>query len=302
MKLLSVSKIWNTANHNAFTDLIYFNNLFYCAFREAKGHLTYDGKIRVLVSSDAKTWNSLALLSLDKKDIRDPKFSITPNNELMLNAALRLENKEGKYNFKSVTWFYNNKNFSDAFFCSSSLGAWRWSTTWHKNIAYSFAYTGKHNLGCLYNSNDGKTWQIVQNEVFPKADECGNESSIVFSSNDDASCLLRRDNGTFTAMFGTSKPPYTKWIWKDLKRYVGGPKMIYINKKFLIAGRFHDEESYTALSWLDINNMKLEKPFKVPSSGDSSYPGLVYKDKIVYMSYYSSHEDKTSIYLALIKI
>lgn len=303
MKLISVSKIWDKANHNAFTDLIYFNNLFYCAFREGTDHLSYDGKVRVLVSSDTKTWSSLTLLALENKDIRDPKFSISSNNELMINAALRIEDENEKYKFQSLTWFYTkNKSFSKPFFCQTSLGAWRWSTTWNDNVAYSFAYTGKHKLGCLYKSNDGKTWQIVQDKVFPKAKECGNESSIVFLPNNQAYCLLRRDKGEFTAMFGSSKAPYKKWIWKDLNRYIGGPKMIYVNEKFLIAGRFNEEESYTALAWFDLNNMELQKPFKVPSSGDSSYPGLVYKDKMVYMSYYSSHEDKTSIYLAHIKI
>ncbi|NLX66267.1 MAG: hypothetical protein GXZ19_05770 [Bacteroidales bacterium] len=32
-----VSKIWGEAPHSAFTDLIRFNNKFYCTFREASG-------------------------------------------------------------------------------------------------------------------------------------------------------------------------------------------------------------------------------------------------------------------------
>ena len=38
-----------------------------------------------------------------------------------------------------------------------------------------------------------------------------------------------------------------------------------------------------------------------PSGGDTSYPGLVWHDGLLWMSYYSSHEGKTSIYLAKIK-
>jgi len=41
---------------------------------------------------------------------------------------------------------------------------------------------------------------------------------------------------------------------------------------------------------------------KLPSGGDTSYPGMVWHNNMLYISYYSSHEGKTSIYLAKIKI
>ena len=39
----------------------------------------------------------------------------------------------------------------------------------------------------------------------------------------------------------------------------------------------------------------------LPSSGDCSYPGLVWHDDRLWMSYYSSHEGKANIYLAVIR-
>src|ERR687885_138039 len=54
---LTVTKIWSTAPHSAFTSLIRFNNAFYCSFREGSGHMPgTDGKIRVIRSVDGKTW------------------------------------------------------------------------------------------------------------------------------------------------------------------------------------------------------------------------------------------------------
>lgn len=41
---------------------------------------------------------------------------------------------------------------------------------------------------------------------------------------------------------------------------------------------------------------------KLPSGGDSSYPGMVMHNGLLWMSYYSSHEGKTSIYLAKIAL
>ena len=39
-----------------------------------------------------------------------------------------------------------------------------------------------------------------------------------------------------------------------------------------------------------------------PSSGDCSYPGLVWHDRLLWMSYYSTHEGHTAIYLATVRI
>ena len=42
----------------------------------------------------------------------------------------------------------------------------------------------------------------------------------------------------------------------------------------------------------------LTEVLTLPSGGDTSYPGLVWHDGLLWVSYYSSHEGKTSIYLA----
>lgn len=83
MQLLEAYKIWDKAPHNAFTDLIWFKGYFYCAFREGSTHMSYDGKLRIIRSSDAKTWESVALMKYKNGDVRDAKLSITPSNELM---------------------------------------------------------------------------------------------------------------------------------------------------------------------------------------------------------------------------
>ncbi|OQB35591.1 MAG: hypothetical protein BWY09_02248 [Candidatus Hydrogenedentes bacterium ADurb.Bin179] len=41
---------------------------------------------------------------------------------------------------------------------------------------------------------------------------------------------------------------------------------------------------------------------ELPSGGDTSYPGLVWYDGLLWVSYYASHEGKTSIYLAKVKL
>ncbi|HBE42193.1 MAG TPA: hypothetical protein DDW27_13470, partial [Bacteroidales bacterium] len=61
-----VWKIWDQAEHNAFTDIIKYEGKYYCTFREGGGHVPWpsgiDGKIRILVSKDGEKWKSAGLL------------------------------------------------------------------------------------------------------------------------------------------------------------------------------------------------------------------------------------------------
>src|SRR4051794_776888 len=61
--------VWNEAPYSAFTDLIRFNSMYYCVFREGSSHYSYDGELRVIRSADGITWNKFSLLSLQNKDL-----------------------------------------------------------------------------------------------------------------------------------------------------------------------------------------------------------------------------------------
>jgi hypothetical protein len=68
------------------------------------------------------------------------------------------------------------------------------------------------------------------------------------------------------------------------------------------AVRLHVLESRTALCWLDPAKGTLTEFLALPSKGDSSYAGLAMHKGLLWVSYYSSHEGKTSIYLAKVKL
>ena len=57
-----------------------------------------------------------------------------------------------------------------------------------------------------------------------------------------------------------------------------------------------------SLLWLDVKTGRLTEFLKLPSGGDCSYPGLVLHEGLLWVSYYSSHEGKTSIYLAKVQL
>jgi hypothetical protein len=53
---------------------------------------------------------------------------------------------------------------------------------------------------------------------------------------------------------------------------------------------------------LDVEKNTIEPILSLPSGGDTSYPGLVWHDNVLWVSYYSSHEGKANIYLAKVRI
>ncbi len=53
MAIISVERIWDRAEHSAFTSLIIHKDKLYCAFREGTGHTPgINGTIRVIASND----------------------------------------------------------------------------------------------------------------------------------------------------------------------------------------------------------------------------------------------------------
>src|SRR5688572_9272941 len=102
--IVEVKKIWDSAPHNAFTDLARFNDQWFCVFREGRAHVSPDGSVRVLRSGDGLKWSSAALVTSINADLRDPKIVITPKNELMLTAAGALH-RPAKPNHQTFVWF-----------------------------------------------------------------------------------------------------------------------------------------------------------------------------------------------------
>jgi hypothetical protein len=327
--LSSVQKIWDESlsglPYNAFTDLIRFKGNWYCTFREGESHTSGTGKIRVIKSADGKAWRSVSLFELDGCDLRDPKLSITAEGELLLNSlVLFISYKIRPIKCQSVTWLSSDgEQWSSVYACSSGTDSWRWGVTWHCGIGYSLAYWGKDTTGTLYATCDGKSWNVIAENVFPMGK--GNEASIDFSKDGTAYCLLRDGPGGM-AHFGTAKQPFTEWTWRDLGMYAGGPEIIRLkDNRILAVVRLHegglppDDKmpglssvlggGRTSLCWIDPEKGVMKEFLTLPSGGHGghSYAGIVEHEEMIWISYYSSHENTTkkerpSIYLAKVKL
>ena len=164
--LVSVARIWDGGAHNAFTDLIRWRNRWYCTFREGDDHVGGDGRIRVLASIDGETWTSAALVGETGIDLRDPKFSITPDDRLMMVAGgsvyegKRYMGRQPRVMFSSdgSTWSTPQRTLAE--------GDWLWRVTWHEGRAYGVTYTPEPDdaaewTATLVSSADGRTFDRV---------------------------------------------------------------------------------------------------------------------------------------------
>lgn len=301
-EIVTISKIWDQAGHNAFTDLIRFRNQWFCTFREAETHTKGDGKLRVISSRDGTTWTSVALLEEREIDLRDPKLSITPDGRLMMIAGGSVRSPSGGYATRRPrvsfsqdgrTWTPIQKIMEDE--------DWLWRVTWHKGRAWGVSYRGGGGLktarsGALYTSTDGLKWEkVTQLETSGTS-----ETTLRFTANDEMIAMVRCEYGERHGQIGISKAPYKQWTWFDSGERFGGPNFIILPDKTMVAGsRKTGDKPVTVLARMSPN--QYQPVLTLPSAGDNSYPGLVWHDNLLWVSYYSTHEGKTSIYLAKVR-
>lgn len=302
-ELLAVEKIWEAAPHSAFTDLIRFRGAWLCAFREGEKHALCVGTIRVLASEDGASWRSAAEIAEEGVDLRDPHFSERPDGalELVMGGTYF---RDGAYvgrrprlsiSADGRSWSRPEPILAD--------GDWLWRATRRADgQAFGISYRlPRRNFWTVHlmESADGRSWsERTRLPVLGKP----NEATIRFREDGSAVILQRRESGAARAWIGRAEAPYLDWRWEETKRYVGGPNfLIAPDGRMWAAGRFVGRgKARTALASMTENS--IEPILDLPSGGDCSYPGMVLDGGELTMSYYSSHEGKSAVYLARIRI
>ena len=258
-----------------------------------------DGRIRVITSPDGEDWESAALLTTEGVDLRDPKLSRTPDDRLLLVAGGSIyiddvfQTRVPRVAFSpdGYEWTSPQPVLAEEH--------WLWRITWHQGTAYSVSKMGdgkNTRRVILYSSRDGIEWNRIT--VFKNIPPWPNEATIRFLPGDEMMILLRRNA---TGWIGTSHPPYRKWTWTDTGHRLGGPNFIRLPDGRLWAGsRAYTGDPTTILARMTRNSF--EPVLTLPSGGDTSYPGMVWHQGLLWISYYSSHEGKSSIYLAKVRL
>jgi hypothetical protein len=321
-KVISVRRIWDRGVHNAFTDLIRFRDHWYCAFREGSGHRSDEGKIRVIVSADGETWESAGLLEENGVDLREPKLSVTPDGRLFMVMGGTIW-REGKYEGRRPRISFSTDG--RAWIQPQPIlapGDWLWRITWFDGMAYGVSFLGgggsaEPRRAFLYKSADGVAWEQVVALGVPDV----SETTLRFLSDGEMIAFCRSSTRGVGTRLGSSRPPYQRWQWKEDRVALGGPNFIilpdgrWVAGSRVVLGEVQGEEglrmpevnappeagpSRTALAWLTRERFQ---PFLIlESGGDNSYPGMVWHDAMLWVTYYSSHEGKSNIYLAQVQL
>jgi hypothetical protein len=309
--VIAVERIWDRAAHSAFTDLAVFNGRYYCAFREGDGHVPgLNGLIRVIESEDAENWRSVALLDEPEVDLRDPKLSVTPDQRLCVNMGGSFYHGKTRLKMESRVSFSDGdgRNFSAPLPIPAPDSVrtdmdWLWRVTWHEGAAWAAIQQvpeGRPRALQLVRSTDATRWEAVHTMEVPHP----SETTLRFLDDGRMLALIRRSGPAPSfGWLGVSKPPFTEWEYRELDLPLGGPNMVRLpGGRWLAATRGQGRKMLLAL--LDVETAGVTPLIELPSDGDCSYAGLVVEPdkKRVLVSYYSTHEEKTSIYLATLRL
>jgi len=312
----SVERIWDQ-NYSAFPSIEQFNGHYFISFREGEDHI-FDrngiaaGKTRILRSKDGKEWESVALLSKEGYDLRDPKLSITPDGRLMIIMGGSIYvNKQLEACIPQVSFSDDGKTFSDPQPVNYPDGTdfeWFWRMTWHDGVGYTVTYSKSTNKRLiLIKTTDGINYETVSKldiDGFP------NETTVRFLPDGRMAMLIRRDAADMDGYWGVAEAPYTDWNFKSIKFRIGGPDFIVTGEDEILAGgRSYTHGELRTFVWKGDFEGNFKSAFVLPSYDDNSYPGFIRVGEEVWMVYYSCHEltrengdTRAGIYLAKLPI
>lgn len=299
-KLIAAQRIWDRGAYNCFTDLCRHRDRWVCVFREGVAHAGDIGSVRVIVSDDAEQWQSAAFLERDGVDLRDPKVCVTPDGRLMLLVGGAIDTPDGVLH-RSVVSFSEDAQSWTPWVQVTPDGHWLWRVTWHRGRAYGVSKLGDGDTpkrGFLWQSEDGAVYELRHQFDVPAM----SETTLRFTEAGEAISLTRRTGpGGGNGWVGSAAPPYTSWSWHETDYPFGGPNFVIMPDGAMWAtSRLYGEQARTAL--FRMTREAIDPELLLPSGGDTSYAGMVLHEGLLWMSYYSGHEEKPCIYLARVAL
>jgi hypothetical protein len=306
---------WDIANdgqHNSNTDMITWRGEMYIAYVSSPYHFSSEvSTLHIKHSSDmGQTWVENSSFNPENNDIRDPKFAAIGERLFLYaldNNAFNPEPYQTVYAYTE-----NGMDWSPLKLLPGIDGWLFWRPKTQDGVTfYNAVYWYHHGKAVLLKSDDGIHWEIVStiNEG-----ERNDETEIEFLPDERllATARLEYDESWLEGALGdkrgatliaVSDPPYTTWteLTQSLVTRLDGSYLFTYNNRIYAVGRYQPDlgksgpltpqgsalaRKRTAL--FEVREDGLAYLTDLPSSGDTSYAGLVMDDEYAYVSYYTS--------------
>lgn len=317
VEVKDVRRVYDKGPHNAFTDLIRWQDRFWLTFRSCPdGHMVHPTSCIVVMSSaDTRTWQEAHRFSVPLRDTRDPHF-LAFKGQLFVytgtwysgETTLPSDQYDMNKHLGYAAWTADGTAWQGPRQLEGTYGHYVWRAATVGDKAYlcgrrnkDFAQVngeGEIVESAMLESDDGLVWRY--HSLFQEVS--GDETAFTFDENGGMTAIGRRGRGP--AQLIKSLPPYTEMTRSELTEYVGGPLVTRWGGRWVVGGRKStDAGSRMVLYWLVDD--KLIQFAQLPSDGDCSYPGFVELDpKHAVVSWYSTHETDaagakmTAVYVA----
>lgn len=298
-QVIKNTKIWQGHKYASFTSLEYFKGYLYCAFREANSHYDVNGNdngsITILKSRSGRTWSKHCVIKEAGYDLRDPKLSITPNNELMLLVQkVKYESGESIVRQSMVGMVPAVKSRQVKLVPINVIPTikknWLWDVTWINDEACGFIYTDRF---CYVSSPDGFNYTIKET---PNITSMPTEAAIL-KYGEYVYSLLRRNGNAFWGCLSNSG----SWRWNEMNQRIDCPVLVATSNGIIAAARtWVASKPSVSLLRISPQDGAAKNIIELSSSSDCGYPGVVYREPYLYVSYYQGDNISSSIYLAKI--
>lgn len=303
VKVLQHHTVVRDSWHNMLTDLIFWRDYYWLAYRRVTSHYDVDGVIIVLRSVDLKRWHEVATLKTVGSDW-SPKFCVAKNRLFVYIFTSYPSLVYGGDRFTNVCFTDDGIHWSEP--TSVLKNQWMFGMDYHKDVFYGCAYSWKghihdhiHGPVDLLTSYDGLNWTKVS--TIALAEDNADEADLIFRPNGElwviAATIGEKDHDKNMSMFYSSKPPYQEWNRFELKTRLAAPCFCELDGKVYVAGSRAQGGPWIPQSGAVGNTAiwRVEKGkvipfFALPSEGDRWQPSLITTEpnKLI-ISYNSQH-------------
>jgi len=283
--------------HNAFTAMVRWKDQYWLAFRKGQAHNSSMADVILLRSVDAENWAQARVVDLQADD-RDPQFLATPRR-LFLYVPGMQGGRCTSYatcTEDGTAWTAPRPVYEPLFILWKPLARGnRYYATAHRKAEGKEG--GKVREVHLITSVNGMDWEKVSTI---RAGNWESETTLHFESDTRLLAFLRQKYST-PGYILESSAPFTEWAQRPAGVHLSGHIACTFDGKTYVLSRTMAREGNGTMIYLWMDD-KLQPYCALPSGGDCSYPAAVPIDREMLVSYYSSHEGSTNIYLARVPL